>query len=237
MKIPEGSFVAENDKPIPEVLKDYGHDFRGCISVLQGENGRSSEGFIIIEDGNVLASAYLTMGITLYQMNALDRMMSLKDVHLKVYSFSEEEKDQVFDSYPDSVIGDRMPKAEDRDEEAIDVPRAEPEPRRIPYDMLLSTVAQLPGIIAAALVADGLPVYQQGEQVDFEHIAVATEDMIRSGIRIATELQLGITDEIILETPSNKVVIAPVNDMFLCVLTTADTNLGLVRLSIKNAAK
>ncbi len=177
----------------------------------------------------------MTMGITLYQMNALERMMSLKDVLLKVYSYSEEDKDQVFDSYPDSVIGDRVQKAEDKDAEAMDVPRAEPEPRRIPYDMLLSTVAQLPGIIAAALVADGLPVYQQGEQVDFEHIAVATEDMIRSGIRIATELQLGITEEIILETPSNKVVIAPVNDMFLCVLTTADTNLGLVRLSIKNA--
>ncbi len=235
VKIPDGSFVAENDKPIPEVLKDYGHDFRGCISVLQGDNGRSSEGFIIIEDGNVLASAYSTMGITLYQMNALDRMMSLKDVRLKVYSYSEEEKDSIFDSYPDSVIGDRVARAENKDPEAIDAPQQEPEPRKIPYDMLLSTVVQLPGIIAAALVADGLPVYQQGVHVDFEQIAVATEDMIRSGVRIATELQLGITEEIILETPSNKVVIAPVNDMFLCVLTTADTNLGLVRLSIKNA--
>ncbi len=110
-----------------------------------------------------------------------------------------------------------------------------PEPEPISYDVLLSTVAELPGVIAAALVLDGLPIYQQGQQVDFEHIAVATEDMVRSGTKIATELQLGSAEQIILETPSNKAVIAPIDDMFLCVLTTADANLGLVRLSIQNA--
>lgn len=230
MKIPDGSFVAETDKSLPEVLKDYGHDFRGCIRVEKGEDGRSSEGFILIDDGNVLASAFATLGITLYQMNALDRMRSLKDVRFKIYSYSEEEKSKVFDSYPDSAIGDLPQKAEAREEESPAVP----EPGRISYDVLLSTVTQLPGVIAAALVVDGLPIYQQGQQVDFEHIAVATEDMVRSGTKIATELQLGSAEQIILETPSNKVVIAPINDMFLCVLTAANTNLGLVRLSIKN---
>ncbi len=230
MKIPDGSFVAETDRPLSKVLKDYGHDFRGCIRVEKGENSRSSEGFIIMEDGNVLASAFATLGITLYQMNALDRMMSLKDVRFKVYSYSEEEKSKVFDTYPDSVIGD-LPQKTEVLEEAPSVP----EPARISYDVLLSTVTQLPGVIAAALVLDGLPIYQQGHHVDFEHIAVATEDMVRSGKKIATELQLGSAEQFILETPSNKVVIAPINDMFLCVLTAADANLGLVRLSIKNA--
>jgi predicted regulator of Ras-like GTPase activity (Roadblock/LC7/MglB family) len=231
LKIPDGSFVVETDRPLPEVLKEYGHDFRGCIRMEKGENSRSSEGFILIEDGNVLASAFATLGITLYQMNALDRLMSLKDARLKVYSYSEEEKSRVFDAYPDSAIGDLPQKTEAREEEAS----AAPEPVRISYDMLLSTVTQLPGVIAAALVLDGLPIYQQGQHVDFEHIAVATEDMVRSGTKIATELQLGSAEQIILETLSKKVVIAPINDMFLCVLTAADTNLGLVRLSIKNA--
>lgn len=230
MKIPDGSFVAETDKRLPEVLKDYGHDFRGCIRVEKGENSRPSQGFILMEDGNVLASAFATLGITLYQMNALDRMMSLKDARLKIYSYSEEEKSMVFDTYPDSVIGD-LPQKTDVIEEAP----AAPEPSRISYDVLLSTVTQLPGVMAAAMVLDGLPIYQQGQHVDFEHIAVATEDMVRSGTKIATELQLGSAEQIILETPSNKVVIAPINDMFLCVLTAAEANLGLIRLSIKNA--
>jgi predicted regulator of Ras-like GTPase activity (Roadblock/LC7/MglB family) len=230
LKIPDGSFVAETDSPLPEVLKDYGHDFRGCIRVEKGENSRPSQGFILMEDGNVLASAFATLGITLYQMNALDRMMSLKDARLKIYSYSEEEKSMVFDTYPDSVIGD-LPQKTDVIEEAP----AAPEPSRISYDVLLSTVTQLPGVMAAAMVLDGLPIYQQGQHVDFEHIAVATEDMVRSGTKIATELQLGSAEQIILETPSNKVVIAPINDMFLCVLTAAEANLGLIRLSIKNA--
>ncbi len=100
---------------------------------------------------------------------------------------------------------------------------------------MLSTVLLLPGVVAAALVADGFPIFQKGEQqVDFEHIAVATEDIVRSGTRIATELQLGSAEQIILETPEYKVIIAPIDDMFLCVLAKADGNLGLVRLSIKN---
>jgi predicted regulator of Ras-like GTPase activity (Roadblock/LC7/MglB family) len=233
VRLPDGNFVAETEKSLPEALKDYGHDFRGCIRILQGDNGRSSEGFIIIEDGNVLASALSTMGITLYQMSALDRMMALKDVRLKVYSYSEEEKSKTFEAYPHSVIGDLPPKTAAMQEEPEAA--AEPAPARISYDMLLSTVIQLPGVTAAALVVDGLPIYQQGQHVDLEHIAVATEDMVRSGTKIATELQLGTAEQIILETPSNKVVIAPINDMFLCVLTAADANLGLVRLSIRNA--
>jgi len=234
VKIPEGSFVAETEESIPVVLKKYGHDFRGCIHLTHGENGKGSEGFILVEDGNVLASAYSTLGIMLYQMNALDRMISSKDVRLTVHSYSEDEKYLVLEKYPDAAIGDVPPRPE-AEKPAADKPEAEAEGERISYDLLLSAVVQLPGVIATALVADGLPVYQQGEQIDFDHIAVATEDMVRSGARIASELQLGITDEIILETPSNKVVIAPINDMFLCVLTEANANLGLLRLSIKNA--
>ncbi len=233
MKIPDGKLIAETVKPVPEALKEYAHDFRGCISIRQGEKGMASEGFIIVEDGNVLASAFSMMGIMLYQMNALDRMMMLKSPTVKVYAYGEEEKAQVFSGYPDSVIGG-LPYVPEANTGEVEAPAA-PEPKRISYDVLLATVIRLPGVVAAALVVDGLPIYQQGQQVDFEHIAGATEDMVRSGARIAGELQLGSADQIILETPSNKVVIAPLNDMFLCVLTSADANLGLVRLSIRNA--
>ena len=223
MKIPEGSFVAETEQPLSEALASYGQGFRGCIRVM--DDGKQSEGFVIVEGGKVLASAFTTMGITLYQMSALERMTALKGVRLRVCSYTEDEKRQAFASYPDSVIDGQWAG------EAVEHPS---EPERISYDALLATVARLPGVIAAALVIDGLPIYQQGQQVDFEHIAVATEDMVRSGTKIATELQLGSAEQIILETPSHKAVIAPISDMFLCVLTAADANLGLVRLGIKN---
>lgn len=242
MKIPDGSFVAESGKPIPEALKEYGQNFRGCIHVYKAEDGRVGEGFILIEDGSVIASAYNMMGITLYQMSALQRMMSLRDVRLKIYSYSDKDSAKLLELYPDSSIdgvSKKEPSGGVSEEPATVVSEADDgsEIRTIPYETLLSAVVQMPGVMAAALVVDGFPIYQEGEQVDFEHIAVATEDMVRSGTRISTELQLGTTEQIILETPDHKVVISPINDMFLCVLTGADANLGLVRLSIKNAQR
>lgn len=246
MRLPQGNFIAETKKPIPDVLREYSKNFDGCIHVYRAEDGRVSEGFILIEDGNVLASAYNMLGtITLYQMNALERMLALVDARLKVYSYSDKDKAQLLEYYPDSVIVDQAKKhgagivqsgpaeVSDGRMQAHD---AGPQERQVvPYESMLSTVLMLPGVVAAALVVDGFPVYQQGEQqVDFEHIAVATEDMVRSGTRIATELQLGSTEQIILETPNYKAIIAPINDMFLCVLAKADANLGLVRLSIRN---
>ena len=239
MKLPYGNFIAETKKPIPEVLREYSKNFRGCIHVFRMEDGRASEGFILIEDSNVLASAYNMLStITLYQMNALERMLSLKETRLKVYSYSEKEKSQLLESYPDAVIVGQVKKdekPEDAQYEEADVSDDPVEKQAVPYESMLSTVLLLPGVVAAALVADGFPIFQKGEQqVDFEHIAVATEDIVRSGTRIATELQLGSTEQIILETPEYKAIIAPIDDMFLCVLAKADANLGLVRLSIKN---
>jgi predicted regulator of Ras-like GTPase activity (Roadblock/LC7/MglB family) len=238
VKLPYGNFIAETKKPIPDVLSEYSHGFRGCIHVLRAEDGRASEGFILIEDGNVLASAYNMLStITLYQMNALERMMALKDTRLKIYSYNEKDKSQLLESYPDAIIVGQGKKGEQPEEPAAvpdDTYEAQ-EKQAVPYESMLSTVLLLPGVVATALVADGFPIYQKGEQqVDFEHIAVATEDMVRSGTRIATELQLGSTEQIILETPDYKAIIAPIDDMFLCVLAKADANLGLVRLSIKN---
>lgn len=237
MKLPYGNFIAETKKPIPDVLSEYSHGFRGCIHVLRAEDGRASEGFILIEDGNVLASAYnLLSTITLYQMNALERMMALKDTQLKIYTYSEKDKSQLLELYPDAIIVGQGKKDEKPEEPAARADTYEAQEKQAaPYESMLSTVLLLPGVVATALVADGFPIYQKGEQqVDFEHIAVATEDMVRSGTRIATELQLGSTEQIILETPDYKAIIAPIDDMFLCVLAKADANLGLVRLSIKN---
>jgi hypothetical protein len=105
VKLPNGNFIAETKKPIPDVLREYSKNFRGCIHVFRMEDGRASEGFILIEDSNVLASAYNMLStITLYQMNALERMLSLKDTRLKVYSYSEKDKAQLLEAYPDSII-------------------------------------------------------------------------------------------------------------------------------------
>jgi predicted regulator of Ras-like GTPase activity (Roadblock/LC7/MglB family) len=47
-------------------------------------------------------------------------------------------------------------------------------------------------------------------------------------------MSAGPLDQMILETAENKFIIAPCGDLFLCVFTTADTQLGLIRVVLKS---
>lgn len=225
MDLSDGRPVAESSAAVADLLKDYGQQFKGCIYVYRQEQGPGSAGFILLDNGTVLAAALSSQGIRLNQLNALQRMMALEGVRSKIVELSDEEIRTVLRENPETAIS-AAPEAPGKPAPAIAKETAE-------YDHILTLLTSLPGVVAAALVADGLPVFQHGS-ADFEHIAAATEDVVRAGSRIARELQLGPTDQIILETPDYKTIIAPVSDMFLCVLAKGDTNLGLIRLNIKN---
>lgn len=245
MKLPTGSRVAESQAGIADLLQQYGQNFKGSINVYRDSHGLDSHGFVLLDNGTVLAAAFNMLRITLYQLSALDRMMSLPSIRSEIIALTDEEIKSVILAYPHAALvleKTESSPAADGGEPAVTAggdsvaSAAQPEPKGpLSYDRLVSAFATLPGVVGSALVADGFPVYQQGSDVDFEHVAAATEDMVRAGTRIASELQLGNTGQIILETPDYKVIIAPVNDMFLCVLARTDTNLGLIRLNIKNA--
>ena len=68
---------------------------------------------------------------------------------------------------------------------------------------------------------------------DFEHVAAIAEDLLRAGAKISDDLEIGILEQIILETPEGKCILAPFGDLFLVALTETDANLGLIRLAIK----
>lgn len=225
MNLPDGRLVAESTATVADLLKEYGQHFKGCICVYRQEQGPGKAGYILMDNGTVLAASLASQGVNLYQLNALQRMMTLKGIRSEMIELSDNELQTFISEAPEAAIN-ATPGALKKRAHPIAKEKAE-------YDHILSLLTSLPGVGAAALVADGLPVFQQGE-ADFEHIAAATEDMLRAGSRIAGELQLGTTDEIILETPGYKAIIAPVSDMLLCVLAKGDTNLGLIRMNIKN---
>ena len=60
------------------------------------------------------------------------------------------------------------------------------------------------------------------------------EDLLRAGIKIAKDMKIGLIDQIILETNSGKIIIAPYGDLFLCVFTGPDANIGLIRVVLKS---
>jgi predicted regulator of Ras-like GTPase activity (Roadblock/LC7/MglB family) len=225
MNLPDGRPVAESTATVADLLKDYSQQFKGCVYVYRHEQGPGSAGYILLDNGTVLAASLSSQGINLYQLNALHRMMALEDVRSKIVELFDDEIQTILRENPEAAINATTGVMK-KQTPAIVKEKAE-------YDRILSLLTSLPGVMAAALVADGLPVFQHGD-ADFEHIAAATEDIIRAGSRITRELQLGATDEIILETPGYKAIIAPVSDMFLCVLTKGEANLGLIRLNIRN---
>lgn len=274
MKLPRGRLVAESSDTLAILLQQYSRKFQGVILVTKAGHGLGSNGYVLIENGTVMAAAYNLLNITLYQTTALDRMMSLNSIHTGIYEFTDDELRTAVNESRQALIvaGGKVDTTLQHTSQTppeiqpltpvtpvvkatavydhsnittavlpelqSNIPAAESVPTMpTGFDKLLSSFNELPGVLGSALVADGFPVYQEGKDVDFEHVAAATEDMVRAGSRIAAELQLGDSNQIILETPDYKVVIAPISDMFLCVLTRADANLGLVRLNVKNAQK
>ncbi len=100
-------------------------------------------------------------------------------------------------------------------------------------DQRLWGLQQLPGVLAVIAFYEGFPVKSTGSG-DFELVAAVVEDFLREGEKLAADMRMGSVCQIILETEEKKCIIAPYGDLFLCLLTTADTNLGLIRLAIKN---
>jgi len=99
-------------------------------------------------------------------------------------------------------------------------------------DEKLEKIQKQPGVLAVAAFFEGFPVISKGKG-DFEKVAAIAEDLHRAGGKIAGDLGIGSMDQIILETPEAKFILAPFGDLFICVLTTTNANLGLIRLVIK----
>ena len=103
----------------------------------------------------------------------------------------------------------------------------------------LHKIMSQPGVIAVSAFYEGFPVLSLGE-ADFEHVAARAEDFLRAGTRIAMDMDLGQPDQMILETTENKFIIVPCGDLFLCIITRSDAQLGLMRVllrSIQNEVK
>jgi predicted regulator of Ras-like GTPase activity (Roadblock/LC7/MglB family) len=97
----------------------------------------------------------------------------------------------------------------------------------------LKKIKNLTGVIAVSAFFEGFPIQCIGD-ADFEHVAASAEDLMRAGTKIALDMKIGSLDQLILETDENKFIIAPCGDLFVCIFTTADAHLGLIRVVLKS---
>ncbi|MDD3856741.1 MAG: roadblock/LC7 domain-containing protein [Methanoculleus sp.] len=96
----------------------------------------------------------------------------------------------------------------------------------------LDQIARQPGVVAVSVFHEGFALQSLGS-ADFEQVAAVSEDLLRAGTRITGDMEMGDLSQVILETPAGKLIIAPYEDLSLCILTKPDANLGLIRLSIR----
>jgi predicted regulator of Ras-like GTPase activity (Roadblock/LC7/MglB family) len=96
----------------------------------------------------------------------------------------------------------------------------------------LEIIRRQPGVLAVLAFDEGFAVKFIGSG-DFEKVAAVAEDFLRSGQKMVTDLNMGGLDQITLEAEGKKCIVAPYGDLCLCLMTTGDVNLGLIRIMIR----
>jgi predicted regulator of Ras-like GTPase activity (Roadblock/LC7/MglB family) len=229
MRLPAGTDGGTITNPQEEGLIPYLMAFCGAIEIETG----AGHGFILTENGKLIA-AYFKSGEDVSRgKEALSYLMkdspengSQQTFNLRKYS-DEEFTQALTIAQEEELLISAAPR---KKEQAV--------PSGIGLPVLLDAsklekIVNQPGVIAVSAFFEGFPVQSMGD-ADFEHVAALAEDLMRAGAKIAQEMKVGTLDQLILETAENKFIIAPCGDLFLCVFTTSDAQLGLIRVVLKS---
>jgi len=247
MKFPAGTDGGTIGSPRDEGTLRQLASFAGVIEVRTG----SGNGLILAEHGVLLAAYFRSdEGIfrgkaALVPMQLDNRDATGRSFRLRMYTPGEfaqavriAKDENLFLAAGASTPRQETPRSlsastPSRNDTGLSPP--EPGPRLLDEDRLMKIQNQ-PGVIAVSAFYEGFPVQSVGNG-DFEHVAASAEDFFRAGTKIAGDMGIGGVDQLILETAGNKCIIAPCGDLSLCILTTADAQLGLIRVVLRSIQK
>ena len=224
MKLPAGTDGGVIANPQEEGGNQKLMALQGAIEI----DTQLGQGFLLTNHGALIAAYFKDMSGSFKGKSALDHMGSVQSdeagyrqtFRLRLYSEDEFQRAvEVCDSEGLMLVEQKT---------------GEPaHPPNLLDEIKLKKILTLPGVIAISAFFEGFSVQSLGK-ADFEHVAALAEDLLRAGFKITREMEIGELDQLILETATNKIIIAPCGDLFLCVFTQNDAQLGLVRVAIKN---
>lgn len=240
MKLPAGTDGGTITNPQDEKFFDELAGFRGAVEIRIP----SGTGFILVDEGRLQAAMFRTASESFKGASALSYMTrdsgdenSVQTFHLRIYNDVEFER--AMDLCRDSdmlIAAEETSRPDTVSPEAGSGQKTQKSsgtPREFLDQSKLQKILSQPGVIAVSAFFEGFPVQSMGD-ADFEHVAASAEDFMRAGVKIAEDMNAGPLEQMILETAENKFIIAPCGDLFLCVFTTADTQLGLIRVVLKS---
>jgi len=235
MRLHAGIVGESVTNPQIEGLFQYLTTFRGLLEILTG----SGHGFILNDHGK-LYGAYLKENDAIFRGKAALYHLTMESTeisdtpetfNLRKYSETEFTRAIQISSEQGLSISSqqKVPDASESGKEICGIPES---PHRLDRKTL-KKIKNLAGVIAVSAFFEGFPIQCIGD-ADFEHVAASAEDLMRAGTKIAQDMKIGSLDQLILETDENKFIIAPVGDLFVCIFTTADAHLGLIRVVLKS---
>jgi predicted regulator of Ras-like GTPase activity (Roadblock/LC7/MglB family) len=240
MKLPAGTDGGTITSPLDEKFFNELAAFLGAVEIRIP----SGTGFILVDKGRPLAAMFRTATGSYPAGSALPFMSPgssdagvVQMVHLRTYN--DEEFDRALAICRESrllIVSEETPKPAALPPLAKTAEKALDNAGNFPASLdqsKLEKILSQPGVIAVSAFFEGFPVKSLGD-ADFEHVAASAEDFMRAGVKIALEMNAGPLEQMILETAENKFIIAPCGDLFLCVFTTADSQLGLIRVVLKS---
>jgi predicted regulator of Ras-like GTPase activity (Roadblock/LC7/MglB family) len=233
MKFPTGTPGATFTDPRNEGFARDRRTFRGAIDITTG----TGHGVILTDHGRLIAAYFEDNNGRFQGKDALARL-SLEGEGddlpqtFRLRSYTPEEfnlavqtsRDESLLLAPESSPPIPVPGQEEK------TPAG---PSAHPDEASLKKILDQPGVLAVSAFFEGFPVRSLGV-ADFEHVAASAEDFARAGTRVAQEMGIGPLDQLILETSRNKFIIAPCGDLYLCIFTRADAQLGLIPVILKS---
>jgi predicted regulator of Ras-like GTPase activity (Roadblock/LC7/MglB family) len=250
------NFPAGTESGIISTPRDEGfiRDLKAFVGAIEIETG-TGHGFILTENGNLISAyfqsevgafrgrealSHMTLGsggnddqiFSLRRYDAGEFSLALRisrDEHLLL---TGTETASAIEARPVPQPGGPVVGPAD----ARKVSPSVPVPAEYIDETRLRKILCQPGVIAVSAFFEGFPVRSIGD-ADFEHVAASAEDFMRAGMKIATEMKTGDLDQLILETAKNKFIIAPCGDLYLCIFTTSEAPLGLIRVVLKSIQK
>jgi predicted regulator of Ras-like GTPase activity (Roadblock/LC7/MglB family) len=240
MKLPAGTEGGTITNPQDEKVFDELTTFSGALEIRTS----SGIGFILMDKGRLLAAMFRTATDSYQGQIALSFMTmdsgdagAVQTLHLRRYNDAEFARALAICRDSRLLISDEQtppqapaPTLAKSAEKARETDGVSPE--YLDQSKLKKILIQ-PGVIAVSAFFEGFPVQSMGD-ADFEHVAASAEDFMRAGVKIAQDMNAGLLEQMILETAENKFIIAPCGDLFLCVFTTADAQLGLIRVVLRS---
>ena len=234
MRLPAGIVEESVKNPQKDGLLQYLMMFRGLLEIKTV----SSHGFILNDFGK-LVGAYFKNNDAVFRgkaalyhltMESTEISTSPETFNIRKYSETEFSRAVQISTEEGLLIGNlAFPAASGSRAEKCGMPEL---PLRLDRKTL-KKIKNLNGVIAVSAFFEGFPIQCIGD-ADFEHVAASAEDLMRAGAKIAKDLKIGFLDQLILETDENKFIIAPCGDLFVCIFTTADAHLGLIRVVLKS---